>query len=286
MTRLTPSMIYDVPYTSIERDNELIQSIGLTLKDLAYEAVGLHPHELNLGDYLAAAVPVTSGKGMTEGFSESVCSIVEHLGMQSMLTRRTDVAGLSDALAAKADIIFMADDDEFIALNAHTGNFSNNTHSTALGYFTAFRRAAGSLRNKDVLLIGAGRIGNLVGDMLAAEQAYVTVVDKDITRSETLCRRHDKFTVENSLEKAMQNSKLIFNASPAKLPGEWITEGAIISSPGVPFSFDKEGFSKVGALIHDPLQIGVSVMALWSASLSSPSITLPLHEPIKLEVSL
>lgn len=284
MTRLTPAMIRNVPYTSTERDIELARSIGMTLKDLAYEAVGLRPDELIPEDYLVAAVPVTSGKGATTGFSESVCAIAEHLGMRSLVTRRTDVAGLSDALTAKADIVFMADDDEFIALNVQTGSFADNTRSTALGYFTAFKRAAGSLHGKDVLLIGAGRVGNRVGDMLAVEQARVTVVDKDISRSEALCRRHGGFTSCDDLEKAVRKNRLIFNASPARLPGKWIMDGAIISSPGVPFSFDEEGLRKIKVLIHDPLQIGVSVMAVWSASLSRSSAAMPVRKPIWLEV--
>ena len=69
-------------------------------------------------------------------------------------------------------------------------------------------------------------------------------------------------------------SSLIFNAS-RKDAREVDSQKAIISSPGMPFSFDEEGQRRAGALIHDPLQIGVSVMAVWSASQGLPHITIP-----------
>lgn len=284
MTRLTPEMINHVPYASSERDAELCRTIGTSLKGLALEAVGVRPEELVLEDYLAAAVPVTSGQGATTGFTESVCAIVEHLGMRSMLTRRTDVAGLSDALAAKADIVFMADDEEFVALNVRSGRCADNTRSTALGYFTALRRAAGPLAGREVLLIGAGRVGTRAAELLEAERAVVTVVDVDASRAEALRRRHRDFRTCADLERAVRNSALIFNASPARIPGAWIQEGAVVTSPGMPFSFDQEGLAKMRTLVHDPLQIGVSVMAVWSASLSRSSAALAVRGRARSEV--
>jgi len=277
-------MIKNVPYASSDRDIELRRTIGTTLKGLAFDAVGLDEDEMVLEDYLAAAVPVTSGKGVTAGFSESVAAIAEHLGMRTMVTRRADVAGLSDALAAKADIVFMADDEEFVALNVHAGRCADNTRSTALGYVTALRRAAGPLTGRKVLLIGAGRVGTRAGELLAAEGAAVTVVDADESRAEALRQRYRGFTACRDLEEAVRGSDLILNASPARIPGEWIQEGAVVSSPGMPFSFDDEGLRRMRVLIHDPLQIGVSVMAVWSASLSRQPAVLPARGRAWLEV--
>lgn len=283
MTRLTPHMIRDVPFSSAERDSELIRTLGMTLKGLAYEAVGIDLRQLRMEDYTAAAVPVTSGMGTTEGFSDSVCAIVEHLGMSAFVTDRSDVAGFSEAISAGADIVFMADDDEFVAFNCRTRTFSNNTRSTALGYFTALRVAADGLRGREVLLIGAGRVGTYAAELLDRERAKVTVVDMDRSRAEALKKAHDNFRVKYDLMDAVMESGLIFNASPARIPGEWIREGAIISSPGMPFSFDDEGLRRVGTLIHDPLQIGVSVMAVWSAGKSLSQISIPEGREIKME---
>mgnify|MGYP000918381521 CR=1 FL=1 len=111
----------------------------------------------------------------------------------------------------------------------------------------------------------------------------VTVVDMDRSRAEALKKAHDNFRVKYDLMDAVMESGLIFNASPARVPGEWIREGAIISSPGMPFSFDDEGLRRVGTLIHDPLQIGVSVMAVWSAGKSLSQISIPEGREIKME---
>ncbi|OPY27874.1 MAG: 3-methylornithyl-N6-L-lysine dehydrogenase [Methanomassiliicoccales archaeon PtaU1.Bin030] len=283
MTRLTPYMIKDVPLSSAERDADLIRTLGLTIKGLAYEAVGIDPRQLRMEEFTAAAVPVTSGQGTTEGFSDSVCAIAEHLGMSTFVTDRTDVAGFSDAISAGADIVFMADDEEFVAFNSRTRTFSNNTRSTALGYFTALRVAAGGLKGREVLLIGAGRVGTYAAELLHREQAEVTVVDMDRSKAEALRMAHKNFRVKNDLEAAVMESSLIFNASPARIPGEWICKGAIISSPGMPFSFDEEGLRRAGTLIHDPLQIGVAVMAVWSASRGLPHISVPEGSEIKME---
>ncbi|WP_400206972.1 3-methylornithyl-N6-L-lysine dehydrogenase PylD [Candidatus Methanomassiliicoccus intestinalis] len=286
MTRLTPEMIKNVPYTTRDRDSDLLNAIGIDMKGLAYEALGIRADELSMEDYSVAVVPVTSGKGVTSGFTESVCSIIQHLGMKPFLTQRTDIAGLADALSAKADLVFMADDDEFIALNVHTGTFSNNIRSTALGYFTALKIAAQGLRGKEVLLIGAGRVGDKMADLLEAEEAVVTIADIDLAQAKAVQQKHADFKVSASVEEAVRNAKLILNASPGKIPGEWLQEGVIVSSPGMPYSFDEEGLRKMKTLIHDPLQIGVSVMAVWSASLSLYELPLPVENPVCLEVVL
>lgn len=279
-------MIKHIPYASVERDRTLISSIGIDMKGLAYEAVSVIPDSMPLEDFSTAVVPVTSGKGVTPGFTESVCSILQHLGMKSFITQRTDIAGLSDALAAKADVVFMADDAEFIALNTHTSTFSDNTRSTALGYFTALKIAANGLQGKEVLLIGAGRVGDKMADMLEAEEAKVTITDIDPLKSRALQKKHIDFKVCDDLEKAVRNSTLILNASPGKIPGDWINKGTIVSSPGMPYSFDEEGLKKMKILIHDPLQIGVSVMAVWSASLSLYEPPIPIESPVCAEVIL
>lgn len=275
MTRLTPDMIRDVPRSSEDRDASLVRTLGTTMKGLAFESVGIGSHDMSMEDYSAAAVPVTAGQGATHGFSESVCAIAQHLGMDCFVTERTDVAGLSDALAAGTDIIFMADDIEFVAINCRARRFVTNTRSTALGYFTALRLAAGGLEGKEVLLIGAGRVGGCAAELLARERANVTVVDVDRSRAEALRSGRPDFRVREDLQAAVMEHDIIFNASPARIPGEWVREGSVVSSPGMPFSYDRLGVSKMAALIHDPLQIGVSVMAVWSASLSLATAPLP-----------
>ena len=270
MTRLTPEMIRDVPSSSQGRDSSLARALGMTMKELAYTSVGIDLHELDMEGLTAACVPVTAGLGATAGFSESVCAIVEHLGPKAYVTEETDVAGLGEAPGSGADLIFMADDNEFLAINCRARRAVNNIRSTALGYFTALREAAGGLRGRDVLLIGAGRVGSCSAELLARNGAKVTVVDVDRSKAEALRSKFREFTVCDDLMEAVKGHDLILNASPARIPGEWVQQGCVVSSPGMPFSFDEIGIRKMATLVHDPLQIGVSVMAVWSASLSLP----------------
>jgi len=47
-----------------------------------------------------------------------------------------------------------------------------------------------------------------------------------------------------------------------------VKEGAIISSPGIPYPFDELGIKRAKMIIHDPLDIGAAVMAVQAASFS------------------
>jgi 3-methylornithyl-N6-L-lysine dehydrogenase len=265
---LTYEMIENVPNSMCLRDERLRHDLGMDMKGLSYLALGLGHGELNLSNFKVAAVPITSGKGVTPSFCDSVCSITRHLGMESHVTEGTDVAGFYQAMEAGADIVFMADDLEFVAVNMRERRAADNTHSTALGYFSALRTAIGPLAGEEVLVVGAGRVGSCAIDLLADEKAAITVVDPDPAKIASVRRRYPNIRVAHDLERAVSGAGAILNASPARIPGEWLQEGTVISSPGMPYSFDELGESKARVLVHDPLQIGVSVMAVWSASYS------------------
>ncbi|MCL1978968.1 MAG: 3-methylornithyl-N6-L-lysine dehydrogenase PylD, partial [Methanomassiliicoccaceae archaeon] len=74
--------------------------------------------------------------------------------------------------------------------------------------------------------------------------------------------------VADDLRGSLSSHELVFNASPASIDGNYVKEGAIFSSPGIPFPFDETGIRKAKMIIHDPLDIGVAVMAVQSASFS------------------
>ncbi len=90
--------------------------IGKDLKHLAIGTIYRDDRELDLTQFKVAAVPVSSGEGVIPTFCNAVSAITGHLGMQSFITQRADVSGLTDAIRLGADIVFMADDSEFIAL--------------------------------------------------------------------------------------------------------------------------------------------------------------------------
>ncbi|MDW5563867.1 MAG: 3-methylornithyl-N6-L-lysine dehydrogenase PylD [Methanomassiliicoccus sp.] len=278
MTRLTTNDIHDLFRSLSERDADLRRKTGLTLKGLALSAVGHAQDGLDLGQFRVAAVPVDSGQGIIPEFSRSVCSIVRHMGMDGFVTAKGDVAGIAEAMAGGADIVFLADDDEFIALNLRAGRFADNTRSTALGYCAALEAALGGLTGRDVLVIGAGRVGSYAIPHLQARGAKVSLLEQDRDRAVEASRRFGVALVLDARH-GISQAKAILNASPAPVPGGWICEDAVISSPGVPYAFDEEGERRAMAIIHDPLQIGVAVMAAWSAGMSYHAIGGPQQAP-------
>lgn len=269
MTRLTPDMISDVP-NLYKLSYNLMKCLDMDLIDLAHESVGPVSKEIVLRNVRVGIVPMTCGQGIITGFSNSVKSIVDYLGMSAFVTESTDVAGITEAIRNNAEIIFMADDDQFIALNTHVLKYATNTECTALGYIAALRSLQKSQRNGSILVVGCGRIGSYVVDVFSKEYAVVNVFDTDMNKAVELKNRHPNVHVCADLESAVRENGVIFNASPGEIPGRWIQQGAVISSPGVPYSFDSEAVRKARAIIHDPLSIGVSVMAMMCASYSIP----------------
>ncbi|MDR0778253.1 MAG: 3-methylornithyl-N6-L-lysine dehydrogenase PylD [Methanomassiliicoccaceae archaeon] len=268
MTRLTAKLIKDVPEKVSHLDSELIQKINMNMRDFACYAMGVNANAIDFNSYTVAIVPVTSGKGVIGGFSESVAAAVHAMGMCSFVTEKADVAGISEAFSSSAEIIFMADDERFIALNTRTRSFSDNIWSTAKGYVTALSLAEGGLSGKTVLVIGAGRVGTEAVKILLKEGASVEVTDILYSRSEALEQRFSKVKAIRSVDQAIKDNRLILNASPGKISGKLIQDGAVISSPGVPYAFDKEGERRAKVIIHDVLSLGVAVMAVASVSLS------------------
>lgn len=260
MTRLTEGMIEDLPEKARLRSIELKKQIGMDLKTLAFKSVGGDPDGYELSKYLAASVPITSGLGVIGGFSLSVQAILEEMGFRSFVTSKPDVDGVYEALEKGADLIFAADDLRFLAYNVRSGIYSENTTSTAAGYIEALDVRAKGLKGKEVLVIGAGRVGSEAVRILTEKGAKVSVTDSVPEKAEAVALEFGALAI-NDREKAISSNRYIMNASPGLIAGNLISEGAVIASPGIPYSFDSEGESKSDVIIHDPLNIGTAVMA-------------------------
>jgi pyrrolysine biosynthesis protein PylD len=267
MTRLTDRIVEDIIGTLDKTNDMLITQTGMDTLELACDAIGITPDMIDLHDLKVGVVPVTSGLGIIKKFSESVAEIVKKLGMESFVTDSADVTGLAEALSAEAEIIFMADDIKFIAINTKNGKFSHNSFSTAAGYVAALKGAAGGLAGKEVLVLGAGRVGSIAAEIMAEMGAVVTVYDIDPKKAEGVSKS-TRIKATKDLKGSLSSHVLVLNASPAAIDGRFVKEGTIFSSPGLPFPFDELGIKKAKMIIHDPLDIGVAVMAVQSASFS------------------
>lgn len=267
MTRLTDDMVKDLPESLGRISDMLIKTTGMDIKQLACKATGLNPALIDMGAYRAGVIPITSGMGIIRRFSESIADTLIELGMDAFVTDGTDVTGFAEALSADADVILMADDIQYISYNTRARKYANNSFCTAAGYVAALDGAAGGLKGKEVLVIGAGRVGTHATRILFNMGANIKIADIDKIRSKSLSEKYRNAVCCPDIEKAISEADLILNASPATIPGSVIKEGSIISTPGIPHIFDEEGRRKA-TIIHDPLAIGTAVMAVQSASFS------------------
>ena len=183
---------------------------------------------------------------------------------------------------AGADIVLMADDDRFVAYNTVTGTVADNARCTALGYSYALRDAAGGLAGREVLVMGAGFVGSEAVRILRDMHAMVSVADIDTEKASRLATYEGVGWIEDVRE-AISTHRLILNATPGTIPGHDMMQGVIVSSPGVPYSFDEEARRRAKAIIHDPLEIGAAVMLTVAVSDTvrrTGRANIPAHAPI------
>jgi pyrrolysine biosynthesis protein PylD len=228
-------------------------------------------------------------------FSSTVRNIVVHIGFNAFVTQAADVAGIAEAVEKGAEVIMMADDYRFIALtlksrfqipdiefsprNAQpaTRNQSHhivdNSDATAKGYVAGLDLMAGGIDRQNVLVIGCGPVGRSA--VLAALQrgAHVSIFDIDARRSQNLAREINELTgktvtVEKSIncvDTACRDFNLMIEATNAAgvIHEGGITPETYIAAPGMPLGLTPAAVRKVSdRLLHDPLQLGVTVMAV------------------------
>lgn len=263
MTRLTEADV-----TALTRDLEafearLREATGLDLRTLALRSTIEEDRCVGLRGSRMAAVPMSSGEGVIPGFTECVVAILQHLGCDAWATTQPDVRGMEAAVAAGAEILFLADDQRFIALSLTKASVVDDDPATADGYATALRAAAGDLEGRDVLLLGLGPVGRAAARRLTAFGASVLVSEPDGERISTA--REVGIEVEPvDLAAGLARCDLIFDASPAAgiIDAGDLKPGTIAAVPGVPSAFTAAAQEALGVRhIHEPLAVGVAVMA-------------------------
>ncbi len=264
MTRLSSDLISGMAETMDAYDIELVQKTGLTLRQIAARTAGISEEALctAFGTESVAAIPVTSGQGVIEGFTQAVQAIIHHLGCPSFITESCDAAGLAEGIEKGASILFLADDVRFIAVNLSHKCVVDNDLATGWSYAYALDSFAGGLKEQDVLLIGAGPVGNHALHALLRLGANVGVYDIDGSKVKPLI---DKYRIkrEKNLSDALDRYTLLFDASPAPdiLHPEHIKPETIIAACGIPLGLSDKARTLVeGRLIHDPLQLGTAAM--------------------------
>ena len=270
MTRLTTRLIEALDENILSYDNELIRKTGLSLRQIAARTAGISEEALcrAFNSESAAVVPITAGQGIIEGFVQAVHAIIRHLGCPVFITKDGDAAGLAEGIERGARIIFMADDSRFIAVNLTLKHVIDNAEATGWSYTFALDACTGGLKNKDVLLIGAGKVGENAVCALAKLGAKVGVFDVDRLKAESLAAKY-QIKQEENLSEALAFYAFLYDASPAPdiiLP-EHIKPDTAIAACGIPLGLSQEARDMVEKrLIHDPLQLGTAAMLSMAVS--------------------
>ena len=271
MTRLQSQDMAAVARDLDAYDRDLWAKTRLTLRGLACMASGVDETEYmrRSAGFRAAVVPLTCSEGVIAGFAESVRLILLHVGLPSTVTAEPDAAGLAAAYADHSDLIFLADDQRFIAINTRRRTVADNAEATGAGFAWGLNRMAGGLEERPVLVLGCGPVGRNAARAVLRMGAQVSFCDIVPEASGQAARALSesapgKISVESNLESALARHRLIVDATPA---GDIIDEAHIhsetfVSAPGVPLGLTARAIEKIsGRLLHDRLEIGVATMA-------------------------
>lgn len=272
MTRLQSADIAGVSARLNDYDEELLAKTGRTLRGLACYAVGLSEEDITaaMANVRIGVVPVGWGKGVIGGFSETTRDILKHLGFQAFITKDANVSGLAEALEQSADIIFLSDDDHFMALNAECRRVVENAEATGKGFAAGLNLMTGGLQGQETLVIGCGPVGTSAALTLADYGALISVYDIEPSRSHQLASdlgrlKKLKIGIEPDLTQALSKHSILVEAtnSADTIHSKDLANTTYIAAPGMPLGLNPAAKKKVFArLLHDPLQIGVATMGL------------------------
>ncbi|WP_088226694.1 3-methylornithyl-N6-L-lysine dehydrogenase PylD [Desulfosporosinus sp. FKB] len=261
MTRLTENDLAGIDQSLQEHDLELLQITGLTLRRIACQAAGASEDQFDLLRMKTAVIPITAGEGIISNFANSVRSIISYLGYPAYVTAHRDISGIHEAITGGAELLFMADDQRFIAFNVVTKSVVDNGAATARGYVTALNNMCGGLCGQNVLVIGAGEVGSVAISTLKEIGAKAAVHDIDPLKVRNL--EKTDVQVLTDLRNELPKFKYIVDASPqaAFLDLADLHPEVMIAAPGIPLGLTTNTYAALqGRVVHDPLEIGVAVM--------------------------
>lgn len=275
MTRLIAPDISDIATNLKNYDRELVARTGYSLSGIACRAAEIDEAQIKnlLPEIRVGAIPISSGEGIIGGFGDAVLSILLHMGANAFVTRTTDVAGIAESFEKKADIVMLADDERFVALHIRSRSIADNGVCTGKAFATGLRLMAGSLKGREVLVIGCGPVGRSATGTLIGMGARVSVYDVQVEPLKVWVKTIDqtadsKIQIVKKLGPALQHHQFIIDASPARniIHAHHITPDTYVSAPGFPCGLDAEAKERVSSrLLHDPLQLGVATMLVSAA---------------------
>lgn len=255
MALLTPKDLANMTDALVENDRLITKLTGYSLDGLCREIYQTAPKNEKI-----AIIPITAGGGIIGSFSESLLFTVQHFGMDGFITTQTDVAGYYEAVMKGADIILMADDFAYIAHNLKNGKIAHNQISTGRIYAEILCHAKEYADEKDVLVIGLGKVGTPALETLLQNHQTVYVSDADSKRVDEIA---SLYPVLKYNEKSNKTFLKIFEATPCPdtIPPSALIKNTLISTPGIPCCISNDLIEKYNvSVVQEPLGIGTLSM--------------------------
>ena len=272
VTRLTTEDIQGIVEDLPAYESSLKKKTGCSLRQLACRAMEVSENEIQapIERALVGVIPMTSGGGVLKGFCLTVAGIASHIGCRAFVTRAMDASGIAEALEEKADILILADEDRFFALDMQRRKLVDNADATGRGFVTGLHRMAENLKDRKVLVLGCGPVGQSAVKTLAKTGCRISVYDIDPAAYNQLSAefKNDpnvEIQFLYNLDLALHQHELMVDASPAGnfILAQHIKPRTIISAPGMPLGLDRSALEAIGdRLLHDQLQIGVATMVV------------------------
>jgi len=270
MTRLSPKDIESISEPMIvDFDNDLKLKTGVSLLELfRFISEDRTIQCRDLANIKVSVVPITAGLGLIPGFSEKVALILKFIGFNASKTLKTDVEGFYEAFKEGAEIIFSADDNVFAAFNLKKKKVVSNAYATGVGYAVILEHALNGLKDKKVVLIGAGKVGIAALQYMVPKRPEIIVVENNEEKVrklkecfpevqlELIKREED---IDNILSEEIDGMIVAAPIKRLNIKKEKLNK-IEIAYPAVPFSLPKEYINHRN-IIHDPLVIGVVSMA-------------------------
>ncbi len=277
MTRLYHDLIKDIPVSLNALDGDLKRRTGFDLLGIAARTVNAPLTRVKdlLRKSSAAVITMSSGQGVIPGFAEAICAVLRHLDMRPEIMGQMDVGGFAEAIESRADVLFASDDYRFLAVNMPMKRTVDNAWATAHGFVQALAGAVNlredGIAGKEVLVLGLGPVGTYAVDALIRLGAKVYVREVNQARLVDFIKAWPRATPVDDLSEACRTINYILDATPAAgiLAETMVRSTTIVASPGVPHGLTPKAEALLGdRLIHEPLALGVAVMAVHSVVLA------------------
>lgn len=264
MTRLKTEWVEPMLLSMDKYNIELKRKTNMNLCDIFREKSSFTDKEVELlqSSIKVGVVPITQGEGIIRCFSESIAAIIQSMNFDAEVMRHTDVDGIYEGYRKNCDVLFMADDDRYVAVNTRKHKISDNNYATAYGYIEVLEalmlKEGVSMKEsiQPILIIGYGTVGREAASILDVQKIEYCVFDKNTKVQESSGHPMQK-------DKKISDYKYILDFTNE---GEWLSKEMLLSdtcyaSPGVPCSLTEDAKMFLhDRAVYDNLEIGTAVM--------------------------